>query len=1028
MSVSRLLFLIILLISYLFGNAQYYQFKGYGLESGLTDPFIYSITQDARGYLIVGTGEGLGVFDGVSFEMKYIADNLAEDFVSHLYKGKTGIVWIGHKEGGVSFLHGDEISQYDVDFEINSLITGIAEDEKGMIWFSSQHGGVFHIDIKSGVQRIFLDQFDGKTVNDIAISDDNDLFIATSNGVEHYYLSDSQDELFFSKRYLENQNIQSLESVGREGIAIGTNQNGVFILKKGEAIPARLDLPEDILVKNLCTDDENNLYVSTFNLGIYKVGQGGSVHYSEQNGLATPNIQTTFIDREGTMWVGSYGNGIYKHSREVFTYYLLSSDIPVQDILVAEKEMFIATKNKIIRVNNDDFNNVDTIVVANSSNITCLYLDKKEHLWIGTSSKGLFVCDLATGDVNKWSLTSDYLASTINDISGDGNQVWVGTYNGLYEIGELNALIHYDISSGLSHNRVNCLYFDEEDKTLYIGTESTALSMLKGGHLSSKRYSESFSLLNIFHIDKLSDGGIYLASQGDGVFRFLNGKFEQFSTNEGLASNFCYGIVEDSRKMLWVTHNGYLSRIDIETTDIKVFEREDGANKAYLKSAIARQENDIWYGSQDGLLKYNGSNDVVNLVTPVIGITEITVNGDPIDLVDEISLSAGTYDFNVILRGLSLKHPKDVQFSYILENYDNDWSEISPIPEIKFNKLADGEYFLKVKAYNDDLQGSDELIVLKIVIAKPYWKRWWFWLSIFLFLVISIYWYVKFRERRYKIRQEELEKELAIRSKEVLFQKEKLESTNKDITDSINYAKRIQDAVLPDESEFKHLFPRSFVSYRPRDIVSGDFYWVNKRGDEIMLVCGDCTGHGVPGAFLSIIGQQLLREIFDIKNITQPNEIITQLDKSIGYMMNKEQEDFETKDGMDVVVCSFNFREGRLRWASAVRPLIMYRNGKRSFYRGNRRSVGGEHSDKSYDLHELDIEKGDVFYLFSDGYPDQFGGPEKKKLKITGLFDILEEVNGLGIDEQEDIINCRIIKWQAQYPQTDDILFMAVQV
>ena len=188
MSVSRLLFLIILLISYLFGNAQYYQFKGYGLESGLTDPFIYSITQDARGYLIVGTGEGLGVFDGVSFEMKYIADNLAEDFVSHLYKGKTGIVWIGHKEGGVSFLHGDEISQYDVDFEINSLITGIAEDEKGMIWFSSQHGGVFHIDIKSGVQRIFLDQFDGKTVNDIAISDDNDLFIATSNGVEHYYL------------------------------------------------------------------------------------------------------------------------------------------------------------------------------------------------------------------------------------------------------------------------------------------------------------------------------------------------------------------------------------------------------------------------------------------------------------------------------------------------------------------------------------------------------------------------------------------------------------------------------------------------------------------------------------------------------------------------------------------------------------------------------------------------------------------------------------------------------------------------
>ena len=1028
MSVFRLIFVLSLFLSAHFCRGQFYQFQAYGLEVGLTDPFIYSITQDARGYLVVGTGEGLGVFDGVSFEMKYTQDGLAEDFVSKLYKSKTGIVWIGHKEGGLSFIHGNEISTYDLDFEVNSLITGITEDEEGVVWFSSQQGGVFQIDIKSGIQRMFFDQFDGKNVNDLLISEDNELFVATSNGVEHYYLSDSQDELFFSDRYLDQQNIQSLQSLGRVGIAIGTNQSGVYLLGKGDNDPVRLDLPDEILIKDLCTDDENNLYVSTFNMGIYKLGQNGIVHYSEENGLGTSNIQTTFIDREGTMWVGAYGSGVYKHSREVFTYYLMSSEIPVQDILVDVNEMYIATKNKIIKVQDDNFSNLDTIVVENISNITCLYADQKNQLWIGTSNNGLFVCDRSSKQVRKWSLTSDYLASTINDISGYGNQIWVGTYNGLYEIGEFNALNHYDISSGLSHNRVNCLYFDDDEKALYIGTESAELSILKNGHLTNRRYSESYSMLNIFHIDKLSDGGIYLASQGDGVFRFLNDQFEQFSTNEGLASNFCYGIIEDSRKMLWVTHNGYLSRIDIETSDIRVFESEDGANKAYLKSALAKRGNDIWYGSQEGLLKYNGNNDFINLVTPVIGVEELTVNGEPIDIVEELSLVAGRYDFSVLLRGLSLKHPKDVQFSYILENYDNEWSDISPIPEIKFNKLTDGEYVLKVKAFNDDLQGSEELEVLRIVIAMPYWKRWWFWVACFLLLVVSIYWYVKYRERRYKIRQDELERELAIRSKEVLEQKEKLEITNKDITDSINYAKRIQDAVLPDDNDFKYFFPKSFVSYRPRDIVSGDFYWINKRGDEIMLVCGDCTGHGVPGAFLSIIGQQLLREIFDIKNITDPNEIITQLDKSFGYMMNQEQEDLETKDGMDVVVCSFNFREGRLRWASAVRPLILYRDGERSFYRGNRRSVGGEHSDKSYDLHELEIKQGDVIYLFSDGYPDQFGGPEKKKLKITGLFDILEEVNGLAIEEQEKLINSKLVKWQAHYPQTDDILFMAIEV
>ena len=192
------------------------------------------MTKEARGYLVVGTGEGLGVFDGVSFEMKYTQDGLAEDFVSKLYKSKTGIVWIGHKEGGLSFIHGNEISTYDLDFEVNSLITGITEDEEGVVWFSSQQGGVFQIDIKSGIQRMFFDQFDGKNVNDLLISEDNELFVATSNGVEHYYLSDSQDELFFSDRYLDQQEYQSLQSLGRVGRYWNQPKWSLFTRKRGQ--------------------------------------------------------------------------------------------------------------------------------------------------------------------------------------------------------------------------------------------------------------------------------------------------------------------------------------------------------------------------------------------------------------------------------------------------------------------------------------------------------------------------------------------------------------------------------------------------------------------------------------------------------------------------------------------------------------------------------------------------------------------------------------------------------------------------
>ncbi|MBL4703834.1 MAG: SpoIIE family protein phosphatase, partial [Flavobacteriales bacterium] len=691
-------------------------------------------------------------------------------------------------------------------------------------------------------------------------------------------------------------------------------------------------------------------------------------------------------------------------------------------------EMFISSKNKILRTYAGNFSLLDTLIVEDANKITCLYLDVNHELWVGTEANGLFLFDFETGSFKNYSLTEDYLGKTINCITGDDQHVWIGTYNGLYEIHEGTSLNHYDISSGLSHNTINCLYYDEQEEVLYIGSESSELSMLQDEQIFGHQYSETGSMINVYHIDKLSDGGIYLATHGDGVFRYINNGFEQFTTSEGLASNFCYGLIEDSKKMLWVTHNGALSRLNTATASIRVFSNDAGANMAYNRSAVARDGNDIWYGSEDGLLKYNGATDVINLVAPVVGIADIKINGNQIPIQKEMTLNHGVYDFNILLRGLSLKNPKSVQFSYLLENYDGDWSQISPINEIRINKLSDGEYQLKVRAYNDDLQASEEEIYLTIIIKTPYWKKWWFWLLMVFVLLAIAYWYVKYRERRYLARQEELEAELAIRTKEVMTQKEILEATNKDITDSINYAKRIQDAVLPEDVVFKEQFTNSFVTYLPRDIVSGDFYWINKKGDNLLVACGDCTGHGVPGAFLSLIGQQLLREIFEIKNIHEPADIITQLDKSIIYMMTKEEEDFSTKDGMDIIICSFNFKEKKLTWSSAMRPLIRYRDGQRELMRGSRMSLGGEKKSRLFEQHELDLQDGDVFYLFSDGYPDQFGGAKRKKLKISGLYEILDEVNGLPMDEQQKIVTRKILEWKGNLNQTDDILLMGIKV
>jgi len=906
----RLLFLLIISISSLSVRSQFYQFQTYGSEAGLNDPFIYSIVQDPRGFLLVGTGEGLGVFDGVSYQTKYTSDSLAEDFISTLYRSNSGIVWVGHKEGGVSYLNGDEIKKYHLNEEINSIITGISEDEEGVIWLSTQNNGIFSVDIKSGVQRYYKDQFSTTIINDIEITDNKDILVATDDGMAVFQLDADSEKLLFSKRYFETTNAKSIQSLGRNDYAVGTNQNGLYHVNIVTGDEFKIELPEDLLIKSLSGDDENNLYVSSHNLGMFKisVGKNKITHYNENNGLPNSAIQTTFIDREGTMWLGSYGSGVFKHAREVFTYYLQSTDHPVHHVQVDNNKMLISSKNEILSVINGDFNLIDTLVIEEAREITCLFQDVNQQLWVGTATQGVYTYDPQIKKFKNYSLTDDFLGKTINTIVGNGENIWIGTYNGLYEIEKGNSLNHYDISTGLSHNTINCLFYDEEDEILYIGSESSELSMLQDGQISGHPYSETGSLINVYHIDRLSDGGIYLASYGDGVFRFIDHGFEHFTTTEGLASNFCYGLIEDSKKMLWVTHNGALSRLDIETASIRVFDQDDGANKAYERSAIARDGSDIWYGSEDGLLKYNGTTDVINLVAPVVGVTSIKINGNAREIQEEIILNPGSYDFSILLRGLSLKNPKDVQFSYLLENYDTDWSQISPIDEIKINKLSDGEYFLKVKAYNSDLQASKEQVYLTIIIKTPYWKKWWFWFAVVILLLLIGYWYVRYREKRYVARQEELEAELDIRTKEVISQKEKLEATNKDITDSINYAKRIQDAVLPEDNTYKELLPESFVTYMPRDIVSGDFYWVNKKDDNILVACGDCTGHGVPGAFLSLIGQQLLREIFEIKNISDPSEIISELDKSLVYMMKKEQEDFSTKDGMDIVICSFNFK------------------------------------------------------------------------------------------------------------------------
>jgi serine phosphatase RsbU (regulator of sigma subunit) len=307
---------------------------------------------------------------------------------------------------------------------------------------------------------------------------------------------------------------------------------------------------------------------------------------------------------------------------------------------------------------------------------------------------------------------------------------------------------------------------------------------------------------------------------------------------------------------------------------------------------------------------------------------------------------------------------------------------------------------------------------------------WWFIVTFFTVLTGAVILIIREREKGQKKIQEYLETELEARTSVVMKQKAEIELQNIEITDSINYAKRIQTSILPDVNKLRESFKDAFILFKPRDIVSGDFYWFDKIDDDrFILVCADSTGHGVPGAFMSMIGSTLLQDIVTRQNITKPSEILTLLDKQIFSTLNQNDELGVANDGMDMVVCEFNVKTRHIRFSSAMRPVIIVLENDSYYIKGNRSSVGGESvMEKYFDDQEYYLGEGDTIYLFSDGISDQFGGPEGKKMKIARLKHLLEQVSKMPMDKQKDAIIDYYDEWRGSYEQVDDILLMGVKV
>ncbi|GAB4144803.1 MAG: hypothetical protein Fur0041_19600 [Bacteroidia bacterium] len=258
---------------------------------------------------------------------------------------------------------------------------------------------------------------------------------------------------------------------------------------------------------------------------------------------------------------------------------------------------------------------------------------------------------------------------------------------------------------------------------------------------------------------------------------------------------------------------------------------------------------------------------------------------------------------------------------------------------------------------------------------------------------------------------------------------DQIEMKNKDITDSIRYAKRIQQAILPEDDAFKSAFPDSFVMYRPKDIVSGDFYWYHQSGNIRLVAVGDCTGHGVPGAFMSVLCSSQLTAVSTEQENISPSSILHEIDKGIKRQLHQDMHS-SAHDSMDIALCAWNPEKRELIYSGANRPLIIYREkGGFEVIKPSKFSVGGETDrDKNFTEHRVILEKGDVFYLFSDGFADQFGGPKGKKFKSSQFKSVLTDIASHNTDLQGQELSDIFDRWKNGFEQVDDICVIGIRV
>ena len=1051
-------------------SGQNYYFEHYGSKEGLSASKVYTVIQDANDFIWLGTGSGATRFDGLRFENFSTSDSMAPGGVKSICMDSRGRIWLGHIGGGMSLFEDNAFKRISFSpsifigidsarinsgvnpvLSLNGDITAITEYE-GSIWVATSLGGALRLDnpdprfsVMTGQQYLGRQGLSNYAFGFYTDRSGN-LYCITDMGIKKY---DHASDRF--------------NSYNPEG------------------------LPRYFQTTTMFEDTKGNMWFGTYNGGLYRLGsESGDISmYDTRNGLWGNFVTYITEDYRGNIWVSSMEDwesrgGITVFSEGGTTVYNPGNGLQAQHILSMiedkEKNILIADRNAGLFIyKGDHFISYPAPEFLASNDVSTLAQDATGRYWFGTQ-KGLSLYNPQRKEGDRIKLTgfpASLEGSRINIIRPDRNgNVWIATSNDevfRYDLKEDNYRFDLALNSKLQSRRIFAMETDMSDN-LWLGTDAALIRWNdKKKEDTTYTHFNGHSVSNITSLFYDSRGFLWIGTEErNGLTRHLPGSntftsvdfgadvgptcitetpdgtiwvgtidglyglradtaWKRLTETDGLLMNSINLLQSDSEGNLFIGTNLGLNRYDIVTGRISSFTDKNGFTGIETRpNASFRDKNgDLWFGTSNGAIRLNPLKLPPVITEPATHIWRTQVNYETYPMYDGIKLSYNQkkgiiFDF----LSICLVSPESVKYQYMLVGNDEDWITTDQT-RASYQALSPGKYVFKVRASNNYGYWNEKPIEIGFTIKPAFYLSPYFIILCISALIGGIYLYIRRRERKLLIEKEVLEEKVEERTAEVVSKSIELEEKNRDITASIRYAERIQAAMLPPENYFNN----TFVLFMPKDIVSGDFYWMYDSGLKQFIATVDCTGHGVPGAFMSIIGHNSLNKIVKENGIKRPSEILDRLNIEVVHALLQRSQK-AVRDGMDISLLSYDTLEHYVEYSGAYQPLYHVRDGKVTVYRPDRFPIGmiDGQAKKNFTNHRVNVMKGDMLYIFTDGYADQFGGKDQKKFKSINIRRLLSEIYNYPEEEQKRLLEKAIRDWMGNIPQVDDILFVGTRV